>query len=137
MLPVFLVLCTIATWVDFKDRIGIRLPVYCMRCLCFITQASFLPAFFKLRGTNKHYATFSYCGLRLTLCYYLPLVELLRRDINFLFLINLKWLFYRSQCYQIFYFGDIKILFIYFNILMILNKILFGDFHSMLLQNLP
>ena len=47
MLPVSLVLRTIVTWVDLKDRIGIRPPVYCMRCLCFITQASFLPAFFQ------------------------------------------------------------------------------------------
>ena len=47
MLPVSLVLCTIVAWVDLKYRIGIRLPVYCMRCLCFITQASFLPAFFQ------------------------------------------------------------------------------------------
>ena len=37
MLPVSLVLRTTVNWVDLKDRIGIRPPVYCMRCLCFIT----------------------------------------------------------------------------------------------------
>ena len=36
MSPVSLVLCTVVTWVDLKDRIGKRPPVYCMGCPCFI-----------------------------------------------------------------------------------------------------
>ena len=47
MSQVSLVLCTIVTWVDLKDRIVIRPPVYCRRCICFITQVYFLPAFFQ------------------------------------------------------------------------------------------
>ena len=39
MSPVSLVLRTIVTWVGLKDRIGQRPSVYCMRCVCFITQA--------------------------------------------------------------------------------------------------
>ena len=47
MSPVSLVLCTIVTQVDFKDRIGIRPPVYCKRCLCFITQLALVRPYFK------------------------------------------------------------------------------------------
>ena len=36
MSPVSLVLRTIVTWVDLKDRIGIRPPVYCMRYIVWI-----------------------------------------------------------------------------------------------------
>ena len=44
MSPDSLVLYTIVTRVDLKDRFGIKPPVYCMPCLCFITQACpFLP----------------------------------------------------------------------------------------------
>ena len=53
MSPVSLVLRTIVKWVDLKDRIGQRPPVYCMICLCFITQAYFLPALFDQKRTSK------------------------------------------------------------------------------------
>ena len=38
MSPVSLVFRTIITWVDLKDRIGQRPPVYRMKFLCSITQ---------------------------------------------------------------------------------------------------
>ena len=47
MSQVSLVLRTIVAWVDIKDRIGQRPPVYCMICPCFITQVYFSPAFFQ------------------------------------------------------------------------------------------
>ena len=40
MLPVSLVLRTLVTWVDLKDRIGVRLPVYCMRFLTLVSDHS-------------------------------------------------------------------------------------------------
>ena len=43
MSPTSLELHTIVTWVDLKDRIGIRPLVYYMRYLCFSTQLYFLP----------------------------------------------------------------------------------------------
>ena len=57
MSPVSLVLCTTITWVDLKDRIGQRSPVYRMRCPCFITQVYFSPASFpatKHKQISRH-----------------------------------------------------------------------------------